>query len=863
MIITAVRLFNIKSFVSEELRFVRGVNVIAGRNGAGKSTVIEAVGLALFDAWPRKFRDGNARTGFIRKGEKEASIEVDVQRGGERFTVRCELVSRKRKGSESIDYERSILDAHGSERANSGGRKKDFQDDIRLHILGEARIDDDRLFRDIIGTEQGGFDEPFTRTESERRDLFEKILGIEDFQTFEKQFYAFVKWQDGQTKELSIRYDERSGIRAEHERAVTMLSERALELTDAEQALAEASRRSAEARAAVDALSGTRDALRNARAEQQRIQEKLNGAAGAAETANMLLAESQRAVGIMRESLADFERHIASGKLLDDLRKDAKQRDEARNKFAEASALYEKNTAQLGERLSGVVKESDSTKTEIEELGKDILLREALIKELLDEFARLDGEHKMIEERAQLAGELRSYVQDVSTTRKALLDQGAITRGLRSTFEALSRRLDDIQLDASFLPALREESEILFARFTAAEQTAEELPALDAMLSEALAMENRLQKQVKEALKEVSGVKERGRNERRQYEEKQKAQSVAVLKLERLEEQARQLTEELSRLSSEWREFSSTMQNLLDQHADVDERISSAESDLLQSRPAYEAYIAAQPAAALLAPREEELRMIEASMEESRAALRELAAVEERLALTFSEDEYAAAKQKYDTATAAEKLAHAEHGRVSALVEEQKGLVAKLRKEHADFLKLETMLAHARTESAFSGDVHQYVVRELAKHVGASIVSALSAFAAELYQRIAPEQGLHLHWDAQSYAVELRDGDRRIRGRELSGGQLMGVSLAVKLALIKWYSQCRIGFLDEPTTHLDKETRRHLADVIEHLEELTGETDPWFDQLFIISHEESFSGAGHRIELERSPDRGSKLMTAE
>jgi DNA repair protein SbcC/Rad50 len=863
MIIIALRLRNIKSFADEELRFIRGVNVIAGRNGAGKSTVIEAIGLALFDAWPRKFKEGNARSGFIRHTEREGSIEVDVLRGSERFTVRCDLASRKKKGSESIEYERVILDEHGAELANSGGRKKEFQDDIRRHILGEARIDDDKLFRDIIGTEQGGFDEPFTRNETERRELFEKILGIEDFQDFEKQFHAFVKWQGGQTKELSIRYDERSGIRAELETAATMLLDRELEFQTAQQTLADVSKRSAETKAAVDALSDVRDKLQLVRAEKQRMQEKLNGALDAEGRALALLEEAKRAAAAMSDSLQGFGQHVEAGKTLDALRKSMKERDSTKQQLAEDTTRFESTNAKLQAGREAVLQELANTRSAIEDAKQDILEREKRVASLREDFARLDDERKSIEVRAQLAGDLRSYVQDVNTTRKTLLDQGSILRGLRSTFEALSRRLDDISLEASFLPALREESEILFERFTAAEATTENLPALGVMLSEALDIEKRLQKQVKEAVKTVSTVKEQGVSERKQLEEKQLALKSAIEKEAQLTVQETDLTAEIATLQSAWQTASSALNAILDRHAKLDDSIAAAESDLERSRPAYEAYLAAQSTASQLSRRQEDAHSIAIDIAQSRGTLQELSAKEEQLSLTFSEADYAAAKQSFDDVSAAEKAAHAEHGRVSALVREQKSLVAKLRKELADFLKLEAMLAQARAESAFTGEVHQHVVRELAKHVGASIVSALSAFAAELYQRIAPEQGLRLNWDEQTYAVELRDGNNRVRGRELSGGQLMGVSLAVKLALIKWYSQCRIGFLDEPTTHLDKETRLHLADVIQHLEDLTGDGDPWFDQLFIISHEESFSGSGHRIELERSPDRGSKLMSAE
>jgi DNA repair exonuclease SbcCD ATPase subunit len=825
--------------------------------------VIEAVGLALFDAWPRKFRDGNARTGFIRKGEKEASIEVEVQRGAERFTVRCELVSRKRKGSESIDYERSIFDAHGSELANSGGRKKDFQDDMRLHILGEARIDDERLFRDIIGTEQGGFDDPFTRTENERRELFEKILGIEDFQTFEKQFYAFVKWQASQLKELNIRYDERSGVRAELEEAMRILSDREEELRTAEQTLAAASKNSAAAKAVVEALSAVRDELQTLRSEKQRLQEKLNGSLDAERKARGLLDEAKLAAATMREALPGFGQHVGAGKTLDALRKSVKERDTAKQQLAEEATRFESTDAKLQAGREAALQELAGTRTAIEAAKQDILERETRIATLRDEFARLDEERKSVEIRAQLAGELRSYVQDVNTTRKTLLAQGSKIFDLRSTFDVLNQRLADIQLDVPFLPALREESELLFERFTTAEATTEESTVLDAMLSEALGIEKRLQKLAKDAVKDVSTVKEQGVSERKQLDEKQLALKAAIEKEAQLTVQETDLTAEIVTLRAAWLTSSSALNVRLEQYAKLDEHITTAEAELERSRPAYEAYLAAQTTAAQLSQREADVNAVALDIANSRNALGALSVREEQLSQAFSESDYTEAKTDFDAASVAEKEAHAGHGRIAALVKEQGEKVASLQKAHKDFLKLESMLTQAKAESAFSGEVHQHVVRELAKHVGASIVSALSAFAAELYQRIAPEQGLQLHWDEQTYAVELRDGERRIRGRELSGGQLMGVSLAVKLALIKWYSQCRIGFLDEPTTHLDKETRRHLADVIEHLEELTGDNDPWFDQLFIISHEESFSGAGHRIELERSPDHGSKLMTEE
>jgi len=38
---------NIKSYLEEQIEFFEGVNFISGINGAGKTTIIEAVGYAL------------------------------------------------------------------------------------------------------------------------------------------------------------------------------------------------------------------------------------------------------------------------------------------------------------------------------------------------------------------------------------------------------------------------------------------------------------------------------------------------------------------------------------------------------------------------------------------------------------------------------------------------------------------------------------------------------------------------------------------------------------------------------------------------------------------------------------------------
>ncbi len=52
MRILSVELQNLRSYRQATVEFAPGVNAILGHNGAGKSTILSAIGLALFNSRP-------------------------------------------------------------------------------------------------------------------------------------------------------------------------------------------------------------------------------------------------------------------------------------------------------------------------------------------------------------------------------------------------------------------------------------------------------------------------------------------------------------------------------------------------------------------------------------------------------------------------------------------------------------------------------------------------------------------------------------------------------------------------------------------------------------------------------------------
>jgi exonuclease SbcC len=162
MLITKVRLKNIKSFKEAELEFQAGVCVIGGENGAGKSTIFEAIGYALFGLPAEKFI-GKAEN-FITLGKKSGEIEVH-------FT-----------GSDGLDY--FIV-----RKVGKGERRLFTKDKFELTGSLEAKLPEllglsrerslSEQFEKIIAPAQQDFLSPFNeRRSNERSKAFEEILGI-------------------------------------------------------------------------------------------------------------------------------------------------------------------------------------------------------------------------------------------------------------------------------------------------------------------------------------------------------------------------------------------------------------------------------------------------------------------------------------------------------------------------------------------------------------------------------------------------------------------------------------------------------------------------------------------------------------
>jgi DNA repair protein SbcC/Rad50 len=175
MEILSVSLRNFKIHGDREFLFQPGTNAICGENGAGKTSILEAIAWVLFNHCDYKNKDQ-----LIKAGASSAQSVVTFVSNHDGRSYRVSRCTNK-------GYE--VYDPQVKAKLPLT-KVVDVSRWLRQHLGVSASTDLPKLFANTIGIPQGTFTSDFFKNPEERKQVFDPILKVEEYkQAFEKSVH--------------------------------------------------------------------------------------------------------------------------------------------------------------------------------------------------------------------------------------------------------------------------------------------------------------------------------------------------------------------------------------------------------------------------------------------------------------------------------------------------------------------------------------------------------------------------------------------------------------------------------------------------------------------------------------------------
>ena len=197
MQILSVTLHNFKTHRDKYIEFQPGINAISGENGAGKTSLLEAIAWVLFN-----YQGDYAKEDLICNGSGSARVTV-------RFTSNYDARTYEVQRCTQRGY--TLFDPQLNERLPYSRIKDEVLPWLKQHIGVAATTNLPQLFARIVGVPQGTFTADFLQSAEQRKAVFDAILKVDDYKLAYKQMNSLRRYAEDQVdaiKSQIAQYEE-------------------------------------------------------------------------------------------------------------------------------------------------------------------------------------------------------------------------------------------------------------------------------------------------------------------------------------------------------------------------------------------------------------------------------------------------------------------------------------------------------------------------------------------------------------------------------------------------------------------------------------------------------------------------------
>jgi exonuclease SbcC len=364
MHISQIELENIKSHVSSKFEFARGTTAITGENGAGKTTIIEAISWVLFDLLEYKKED------FVRRGAKKGSVRLTFESG---LDEREYVVFRDTGSAYHVTDPRL--------QTRIADKKEEVFRFLWQHLGLEPGTDLRSLFRQAIGVPQGTFTAIFLEGATERKIAFDRLLKVEEYrQAAEKlrETTRFLDMQVGGVRESIARAEGELSRADAVEIDLKVYAEQVRELTAELDTLANTLSKKQKL---VDELNLKAEEVRKLTAEHERLLAEAQKAELITRQRDESLKSSKKAVEAVSKVKPAADKHAEILGLAKELERERNERDRLRTELAKIETAIV-NVRSDQKRLQENLDAAHKATQEIETLRPKVEQQETLEKDI-------------------------------------------------------------------------------------------------------------------------------------------------------------------------------------------------------------------------------------------------------------------------------------------------------------------------------------------------------------------------------------------------------------------------------------------------------------------------------------------------
>ena len=884
MLIHSLALENVKSYIAAQIDFTPGTNAIVGQNGAGKSTILEAIGFALFDQLPYNQNE------FKREGARSATVTVTFlsSRDDRAYQV-------VRRWGSSNQY--AVYDPELNAKVCQG--KKDVLDFLREHMGVDPNTDLRKLFADAVGVPQGTLTAAFLQSPANRKPIFDPLLRVQEYKKAYERLNEPQRLLRAQSQELEVRISRLEGRVERLPELEERLKRLQAGIEQGRQELAQATAERTQLQEKVQALEALEKQLRDAERAWEQAQSQVDSLTAQLQQARKRLEEALEAQDLLERHRAGYQAYQeaqARKQALDARFRERETLRERRAQLDKQLSLAQSQVQRLEEelaaiqqaeeeraRLAPLVARQQELEAELAQVQQAAVRLEAVERELdqlRNEEARRRERLAQLEQalaRAQeLEAELAQARGKVETLRAALQEGRDRLARLAAETEALEKQNQALEaVEQAVCPVCEQpltpehRAELLERNRIRLAQLGQERQALEAKLAATQEELDRAEQRVQELegqlrrlprpdelaklREELAQIQEKGaaaEAERQALAQEaarldglkqaldelgnpRQRQEVAAHQAQRLPQVEAALAQERAQVT-EHQTALAQLEEELARFAALDQELDQAAQALAEHQAAYQAFIRSQGLADTRDQRQAEVARLEEGVAQAQERMAERAQAKAQLAAEFNPQ---ALKERRAQLQEQQRKEGNLRGKLEAEEKEAQDIQEQIRTVQGWQAELEATRVQRQELERQIGLFQE--LREILKKAGPYITRALvrqiSHSAAQLFSEIMLDYSRHLRWEPEDYGIVLEVEGRDRQFSQLSGGEQMSAALAVRLALLREISDVSVAFFDEPTTNLDENRREALAQQILSIQ--------GFRQLFVISHDDTFEQA--------------------